>query len=287
MIGTGYSTSLLNSRALAEISRRIVLAAALALVGAAPLHLAGCAAVSHPIATARAGTPPTYLDPAALDLVRLLPPAPANDSKQTRVDLETMLKIQASRTPAEAERARADAAVSIERLADALNDPQVFAKNDLPRTHALFKKILASEVASVGAAKRYYERPRPFVLEPRLEPVIARPHDGSYPSGHSSWVRSVALVLADMVPERRAQILARADEYAHNRVVAGVHYPSDVEAGKLAGTAIATALYASPDFRRDLAAARSELRRALGLPSEPHASSPPAAQAGSGALQAR
>jgi acid phosphatase (class A) len=41
-----------------------------------------------------------------------------------------------------------------------------------------------------------------------------------------------ALVLIMMVPENRDAILTRADDYAHSRVVCGVHYPTDVEASK-------------------------------------------------------
>lgn len=238
----------------------------------------GCTAVEHPIATVRSGAAPTYFDTDALDLSKLLPPPPANESSQTRAELNEMLAIQHNRSPAQTARATADAEATIYRLGDALNDPPAFTKDRLPLTHALFRRVLASETAVVGTAKKYYARPRPFVLEPQLEPVIDKPRDGSYPSGHSSWARAVALVLSDMLPEKRAQILARADEFARNRVVAGVHYPSDIEAGKLAGTAIAAALYASPDFRADLAAATSELRQALQLPVRPNAA--PAAAAG-------
>jgi acid phosphatase (class A) len=255
-------------------------ACAVATLGAlsgAPLSLAACAAVQHPIATQRAGAASAYFDTSELDLTRLLPPAPANDSAETRADLEQMLKVQQTRSAAQSERARADVAATIYRLSDALGNPAGFNARSLPLTDAMFRKVLASELAVVGVAKKYYARPRPFLLDTKLEPLIEKPNDGSYPSGHSSWVRAVALVLADMVPERRAQIIARANEYAYNRVVVGVHYPSDVEAGKLAGTAIAAALLASPDFRRDLAAATTELRQALNLPAPPSVSASPSA----------
>jgi acid phosphatase (class A) len=83
------------------------------------------------------------------------------------------------------------------------------------------------------------------------------------------WSRVIGLVLADMLPEYADKIMARADEYASHRVTAGVHYPSDVEAGKHAGTALAAFLFASPAFQPDYAAARQELRAALKLPLEP------------------
>jgi acid phosphatase (class A) len=242
---------------------------ALAFVRGSPFRvIVALLALAGGAVTAVADTPPPprYFDSTTLDLARLLPPAPANDSAETRADLDAMLKIQASRTPAESAHARADAQVSIYRLGDVLGIPAGFNEQSLPLTNAMFRKLLNSELSVVGAAKKDFARPRPFLLEPRLQPLLDKPGDPSYPSGHSSWIRAVALVLADMVPERRLQILERANEYARNRVVAGVHYPSDVEAGKLAGTAIAAALYANDDFRRDLESARPELRRALNLP---------------------
>src|SRR5262249_10212200 len=104
----------------------------------------------------------------------------------------------------------------------------------------------------------------------RLEPVIATPKSAAYPSGHSTWAHAAGLVLADMIPERRAQILARADEFAHNRSVAGVHYPSDIRAGEIAGTVVAGALFGCVTFQREEAAAEAELRAALGLAPKPH-----------------
>jgi len=98
----------------------------------------------------------------------------------------------------------------------------------------------------IQAGKSSFKRPRPFLLEPRIEPVVDKPPNDAYPSGHSMWARTVGLLLADMLPEHREKIMARSDEYAFNRVVAGVHYPSDVESGKLAATALAAFLFAVP-----------------------------------------
>jgi acid phosphatase (class A) len=69
-----------------------------------------------------------------------------------------------------------------------------------------------------------------------------------------------------LVPEKRQQILDRADEYVQNRLICGVHYASDIEASRRVAYAIFGSMVASPDFQRDLAAARGETRRKLGLP---------------------
>ncbi len=205
------------------------------------------------------------VDSSTLDLRRILPPPPAAGSPGERAELDELLHVQAARTASEVELARRDVARNIFRFADALGDPPGFDAARLPRTLALFRHLSQDEFAVVAPAKRAFARPRPFAVEPRLAPVTERPPSGSYPSGHSVWAYTTALVLADMVPERRAQLIARADEYAHNRNIAGVHYPSDVEAGKLAGTALAAMLFTCPAFEQEEAAARGELRSAVGL----------------------
>ena len=68
-----------------------------------------------------------------------------------------------------------------------------------------------------------------------------------------------------MVPEKRDDILARADGYARSRLICGVHYPSDIRASKSLSYAVHALMTANPQYRVELAAAKAELRKALGL----------------------
>ncbi len=231
---------------------------------------AGTPAAESSHALPASGASPTdtaqCVDARTLDLRRILPPPPAAGSPQERAELDVLLRIQAHRTPKEAARARKDATIDVLAFADALGGPPgALTTVRLPLTLALLRHVGVDEAAILDPAKDEFGRPRPFTVEPRLHPVIARPRSLSYPSGHSTWAYTTALVLADMVPERRRQLLARAQEYAYDRSVAGVHYPSDVEAGKLAGTALAAALFTCRPFDHEEAAARAELRSVLGL----------------------
>jgi acid phosphatase (class A) len=232
--------------------------------------------VNHaPIATAAAPVAADlspngdYLNPASLNLYRLLPPPPEAGSTLERAELDELLRLQATRTPVEVHRAQEDQTISIFRFADALGSPAAFTPQQLPMTTELFRRVGEAETAFIEPTKDAFGRPRPFVTEPRLSPIAAKPGSASYPSGHSTWAIASAIVLADMLPERRAQIFARADEFGHNREVDGVHYPSDVAAGHLAGTALAQQLFNSPRFVADEVIAAAELRQALGLPALP------------------
>lgn len=100
----------------------------------------------------------------------------------------------------------------------------------------------------------------------------------SYPSGHAAFGTTCAIVLGQMVPEKQAELFARADEYRRSRLIVGAHFPTDIEAGRILATAAAALMSQNFTYQRDLAAARTELRAALKLPAElpppPHAERP-------------
>lgn len=73
------------------------------------------------------------------------------------------------------------------------------------------------------------------------------------------------IVLGNMVPEKRTEIMARGWELGNLRLIGGIHFPSDVEAGRVSGTLIAASLMLRADFLTDFEAAKTELRTALGL----------------------
>ena len=75
----------------------------------------------------------------------------------------------------------------------------------------------------------------------------------------------MALTLVQMIPEDRTQIMKRADEYARNRLICGVHYPTDIDAGREIAYLMFGYMLANPQFQRELSSARNETRSRLGL----------------------
>jgi acid phosphatase (class A) len=125
-------------------------------------------------------------------------------------------------------------------------------------------RIDASRTTRIG--KDHYRRVRPHVgntapicveREPRVD------SDFAYPSGHATLGWTVALVLASAAPEHAAAILARGRVYGESRIVCGVHWRSDVEAGRTNAAATVAALQGNAGFRADLEEARTELKAAL------------------------
>lgn len=206
-----------------------------------------------------------YSDAKEIDLVTLLSPPPAIDSPQMKAELADILTLQVTRTPEMAARAVADADEDVWRFSDVIDNAK-FTKDNLPKFAAFFDRVVATEGAVVDPAKDFWKRPRPHLYSDLVKPIVPLSKSGAYPSGHTTVGTLMGIVLADMVPEKKAEIMARAWEYGHNREVGGIHYPTDIEAGRIAGTVIAQTIRTHDDYKAEYEAAKEELRNVLGLP---------------------
>ena len=198
-----------------------------------------------------------------LDLTKYLPAPPADDSAQTKAELKELLEIQATRTPEQEKAAIADAEENVWRFADVMGPDFDAAK--LPKTAALFDRIVATEDVVDDHAKKAFNRPRPYMLDEQIHPLLKKSKSGSWPSGHSTIGYLMATVLGEMVPEKRNALFTRAAGYAENRLVAGFHYRSDTVMSRTGAALIAQKMEEQPDFKTEFDAAKTELRSQLGL----------------------
>ncbi|MEO8619921.1 MAG: phosphatase PAP2 family protein [bacterium] len=100
---------------------------------------------------------------------------------------------------------------------------------------------IAMHDAGVGCweAKYFYFNPRPSQLDPSIKTKIGVPNFPSYTSGHSTFSAAAATVLSDIFPSGASSFAAMRDEAGISRLYGGIHYRSDIEAGKSHGNRIA------------------------------------------------
>ncbi|WP_405962566.1 phosphatase PAP2 family protein [Streptomyces sp. NBC_00723] len=82
--------------------------------------------------------------------------------------------------------------------------------------------------------------------------------DGGFPSGHTNAFHLASLAFAYAVPERFQELVTRALELSHTRIVSGMHSTVDVLGGRIMATALAAAALADPANAALKAAARAQ-----------------------------
>lgn len=77
----------------------------------------------------------------------------------------------------------------------------------------------------------YFHSPADNIVYNR-GPMMNLAQNPSYPSGHTVYGYTGAVVLAVLVPERYPQMIVRGAEYGNDRIIFGAHYAMDVLAGR-------------------------------------------------------
>ncbi|OGR44531.1 MAG: hypothetical protein A2X35_00260 [Elusimicrobia bacterium GWA2_61_42] len=212
--------------------------------------------ISPAVTAEKAASAGHYLAMAGLDL-RAVPAAPADGSAQDKEDFRIIFDWQARRTTDQCARAKAEMSHSYEVFFGKLG---LFAAPTPASVTGFFRNVGEDSVAAHKYLKDVYKRPRPFVRDAAVKPCLPQVQGFAYPSGHSTMARLFALILADLVPARRAELLARADEAGLFRVIGGVHHPSDIAAGKALAEVLYKNLLKDPQFAADLRALRPLLK---------------------------
>ena len=212
-----------------------------------------------------------YLAAGDIDGQAVIGPPPAPDSPRGKADRTVYLETRGLAGSARWAQAAKDNDLwnggALERYACALGAP--ISAVALPKTYHLLQRV-ELDARTVGTPpKDHYNRTRPLIGDDR--PVCIKREawmstNASYPSGHAMAGWAWGLVLGELAPAKASALLEAGREIGDSRVICGVHYPSDVEAGRTLGAAMVAREHADPAFRADFAAAKAELAKAHGRP---------------------
>jgi acid phosphatase (class A) len=208
-----------------------------------------------------------YLQPSEMpDVVRIVPPAPADDDPRTVADMAIYRATRALEGTPRWALAQSDDSASLAGLLKAYSCSLgvTLTRENAPNVSALLQRANADAGAAANVLKNLYQRKRPFQMEDHPVCLTAQGKAAlervpDYVSGHAAAGWEAGLVLAELAPDAATAILVRARAFAQSRVVCGVHHLSAVEGSLLSSATIFAAQNGSEAFRKDLEAARSEL----------------------------
>jgi len=241
----------------------------LLLMGCSPVQdLLAPPAASHAMSPSTASwtkPPPGYLTTGMnLDGAAIVGPPPTPDSPRGKADraiFETTRKLVGTpawdKAIADADLSGAHGFKSFSCAAGVTISPQA-----TPALATLLLRMTDDASTLYRPAKAAFQRKRPPVgntkpiCVPREDWIQT---DGSYPSGHGLIGWSWALVISEVAPQHASAVLARGREFGDSRIVCGVHFQSDIEAGRYLGSAMVSRLHQDAAFMADLEKAKAEV----------------------------
>jgi hypothetical protein len=164
----------------------------------------------------------------------------------TQEELAVLLWLQSSRTDQDVIRARSEGTPSFGCFAGDIHlglaanaVPQPIEIANFPVTVSILEQARQDLLPILEALQTTFLRPRPFVTFPAVVPALPAASTYSYPSTNATLGAVFARIICQLDPGDRNAITARGNLLGTDRVLGGVHYPSDVVAGQRLGKAFA------------------------------------------------
>jgi len=198
---------------------------------------------------------PAWILPPTESYQQLIPPPPAPESPAAQADLDAVLALQDHPTKVELDHAEATVGFTVFTYRESLGEG--FSAAIYPKTAEFFQQLGEVANARKNFLKDLYKRERPYKAYPGLvKELVTVEHGWSYPSGHSTRAWLFALVLGSLDPPHRNAFLCSAMTVCNDRVLGGMHYPSDMMASRVLAEALYRDLMKDPSFQNDLQSLR-------------------------------
>jgi len=197
-----------------------------------------------------------YVDPETLPAT-LLPPPPVENSPANRAQIRAVVAAQKHVSQSDLMAMRDEQHIRLELMTKILGPD--FTRDQRPKAFALLDRVWGDTRLVTDQDKNFWHTRRPYLVDRyvklRIDPIDNSP---AYPSGHTCASRVVAEILGMIEPTRLADLRVQADAIAWHRVEAGVHYPVDLDGGRMLAMQIIGALMQNDAFLDDLADAQAE-----------------------------
>ncbi len=226
------------------------------------------------LAAAAVAAPPApnqpYLpQPILVEVARELPPPPAQGSAADVADRRFYRDVTLTSPDRTVQRARKLITMSRPAYRSALSC-ELGSQIDPKLTPELWKLLLRTDIdaARASGAVKFgggptRQRPNSEDGSPSCDGRTAADRPGpSYPSRHAASGYLWALILAELRPARRADLMAFGAETGDFWVTCRINWKSDVEQGRVLAQSLFRQLLKSPAFKADLARVKTELATA-------------------------
>lgn len=137
---------------------------------------------------------------------------------------------------------------------------KLFDAKSKPETQKLVAAALYDASIITLREKYDFKRLRPSQIEPSLDLMFPYPPHAAYPSGHATQAMVTGLILAALDPAKSKDYLDLAKSIGRHREMAGIHYPSDTDAGFALAGQILEALGRSEKYKVMFGAAAQEFK---------------------------
>lgn len=174
---------------------------------------------------------PIYLETSLYEVLKKqLPPLPAKNSAAQKADEKEIFELQKNRTKADCEQAQIEAPVSLNNFYGP--SKSALSKDQVEKLAPFFEQIRNDADFFIQNMKKDFYRDRPFIYLKGVTPCVPKEVTGAYPSGHATLSKLYALILTDIFPANAQKFETRAKEIGKNRILSGMHHPTDIEAGR-------------------------------------------------------
>jgi acid phosphatase (class A) len=194
----------------------------------------------------------------ASEIQTQIPAFPKKGSAAQKADEAELRKLQKTRTAEDCARANSEVVVTLQSL---YGKPYGELTEQQVATLAPFFDKIRNELGGyIGIAKKGYARLRPYLYVKGLKPCVPTETSFAYPSGHATLGMFYGLILTDIFPAKEAQFKARTETIGRDRILGGVHHPTDVQAGYQLGRMLYTELAKSKLYQQEVETYRESLK---------------------------